>query len=91
VAGELAGRLNVRYLELDSVYHQPGWVPLPKDEFRQAVAAAAAGNGWVIDGNYSAARDLAWAQADTARRVPQAVRRRGAGPGQRPPGLRPPP
>jgi adenylate kinase family enzyme len=65
LARELALVLGVPYLELDGVFHQPGWVPLPEDEFRRAVAAAAAGDGWVMDGNYSAVRPLVWARADT--------------------------
>jgi adenylate kinase family enzyme len=62
----LAARLGADYLELDSVFHQPGWVPLPREEFRERVAAAVAGQRWVIDGNYtSQVRDLIWARADT--------------------------
>jgi adenylate kinase family enzyme len=65
VARELALVLGGPYLELDGVFHQPGWVPLPEDEFRGVVAAAAAGDRWVMDGNYSAVRPLVWARADT--------------------------
>jgi adenylate kinase family enzyme len=61
----LAGQLAVPFVELDAIYHQPGWRPLPTQEFRSRVAAIAAGNGWVIDGNYSAVRDLVWSRADT--------------------------
>jgi adenylate kinase family enzyme len=61
----LAARLGVEYVELDSVFHQPGWTELPRDEFRARVEAAAAGDAWVIDGNYTAVRDLVWARADT--------------------------
>ena len=53
------------HLELDSVFHQPGWEPLPLDEFQRAVAARAAEDGWVIDGNYSAVQPIVWARADT--------------------------
>src|ERR1700744_4028359 len=65
VGRRLALGLGVPFVELDSIYHQPGWVPLTAEEFRRRVAEAAAGDGWVIDGNYSAARDLVWARADT--------------------------
>ena len=62
----LAAALGTEFLELDSVFHQPGWVPLPREEFRRRVAAAAAGERWVIDGNYtSQVKDLVWARADT--------------------------
>src|ERR671936_2521948 len=39
----LAARLGADYLELDAVFHQPGWVPLPREEFRERVAATVAG------------------------------------------------
>ncbi len=65
LATSLAVVLGVPHLELDGVFHQPGWVPLPEDEFRRAVAAAVAGDGWVTDGNYSAVRPMVWARADT--------------------------
>jgi len=65
VGRQLARDLAVPYLELDSIYHQPGWVPLEPAEFRHRVAGVAAGDGWVIDGNYSAVRPLVWDRADT--------------------------
>ena len=65
VARELAGILGVPHVELDGVFHQPGWVPLPEDEFRRTVGAAAAEDRWVMDGNYSVVRPLVWARADT--------------------------
>jgi adenylate kinase family enzyme len=66
VGAALAARLGADFLELDSVFHQPGWVPLPREEFRRRVAAAVAGQRWVIDGSYSSqVRDLVWARADT--------------------------
>jgi adenylate kinase family enzyme len=65
LAEALAARLGADFLELDSVFHQAGWVPLPTPEFRQRVAAVVAGERWVIDGNYSRVRDLVWARADT--------------------------
>ena len=62
----LAARIGGDFLELDSVYHQPGWVPLPREEFRRRVSEAVAGERWVIDGNYTSnVKDLVWARADT--------------------------
>jgi adenylate kinase family enzyme len=62
----LAARIGAEFLELDSVFHQPGWVPLPDEEFRRRVGAAVAAERWVIDGNYSGkVRDLVWDRADT--------------------------
>jgi adenylate kinase family enzyme len=65
LARELAAVLGVPYLELDAVYHQPGWVPLPADEFQRLVTERAGTDAWVIDGNYSAVRPIVWARADT--------------------------
>lgn len=61
----LAGRLAVPFVELDAIHHQAGWQPLPTPELRRRVEALVAGEGWVVDGNYSAVRDLVWARADT--------------------------
>jgi adenylate kinase family enzyme len=65
LARELAAVLGVPYLELDSVYHQPGWEPLPADEFRRIVTKRTAVDGWVIDGNYGVVRPIVWDRADT--------------------------
>ncbi|HEX2361691.1 MAG TPA: hypothetical protein VHI11_06435, partial [Jiangellaceae bacterium] len=64
LARELAARLRVPHVELDAIFHQPNWTRLPTDEFRQRVADAVAGDGWVVDGNYSSVRDLVWQRAD---------------------------
>jgi adenylate kinase family enzyme len=65
LAAALAEHLAAPWIELDSIYHQPGWNPLPAPEFRARVEELAAGDAWVIDGNYTAVRDLVWARADT--------------------------
>ncbi|MDP9763173.1 adenylate kinase [Deinococcus enclensis] len=64
-ARTLAGTLGVPHGEQDAWYHQPGWVPAPLASFRARVAAFTAGPAWVMDGNYSKARDIGWAHADT--------------------------
>jgi len=65
MAAGLATAMAIPHLELDSIFHQPGWQPLPADEFRAAVSAFAAGQSWVIDGNYSTVQDIVWRRADT--------------------------
>jgi adenylate kinase family enzyme len=65
VAAAIAARLGAPHVELDALFHQPDWQPLPEDAFRARVAEITAGESWVIDGNYSAVRDLVWARADT--------------------------
>jgi adenylate kinase family enzyme len=65
VATCLAARLAVPYVELDAIFHQPDWGELDRDEFRTRVEAAVQGDGWVVDGNYSAVQDIVWSHADT--------------------------
>jgi adenylate kinase family enzyme len=65
VAKAIAAALGVPHLELDSVFHQPDWEPLDTDEFRRIVSEFTAADGWVVDGNYSAVRDIVWSLADT--------------------------
>lgn len=67
LAGELSSRLGLPHIELDAMYHRPGWVPTPRDEFRAALRELMARHpGWVIDGNYrSLVQDLIWERADT--------------------------
>lgn len=67
VARAIADRLGVPCLELDSIFHLPGWTPLPDDEFRAEVREFVAQDRWVVDGNYTAAGvlDITWERADT--------------------------
>jgi adenylate kinase family enzyme len=62
---DLAARLVVPFVELDAIFHQPGWTPLPEEDFRRRVNAIASAGDWVIDGNYSAVLPLIWEHADT--------------------------
>jgi adenylate kinase family enzyme len=64
-ARALADRLGLPFVELDSIYHQRDWKPLPDEEFRRRVGATVAGPAWVVDGNYSKVRDVVWRAADT--------------------------
>jgi adenylate kinase family enzyme len=61
----LARALDVRYVELDAIFHQPGWTALDDDSFRARVSEATESGRWVVDGNYSVVRDLIWERADT--------------------------
>lgn len=57
-ARALAEAIEAPLLELDAVRHQPGWKVLPDEDLRPLVADAAAGERWVIDGNYEVVRAL---------------------------------
>ena len=58
LARRLASILGTQHVELDALYWGPAWTPRP--DFQPAVLAAAQRPRWVIDGNYSAVRDLIW-------------------------------
>lgn len=60
----LARHLGYRHVELDALYHQPGWQPLPTEQFRQVVGEALEGEGWVVEGSYSAVRPQVLERAD---------------------------
>lgn len=67
LARRLAGALGVPFVELDSLYHQPGWVPRDDSSFRAEIARVTAGERWVVDGNYRrfVVEGPVWARADT--------------------------
>jgi adenylate kinase family enzyme len=67
IARALEELLGMPHLELDAVFHQPGWQPKSDEEFRAEVAAFAEGDRWVIDGNYTShgVAQLVWPRADT--------------------------
>jgi adenylate kinase family enzyme len=65
VGRQLADRLDVAFIELDAIFHQPHWGELPSEEFRARVSEMLKGDGWVVDGNYSAVQELVWRAADT--------------------------
>lgn len=62
-ARQLARRIGAPHTELDALYWGPNWTPRPTEAFLSAVGQATAGDRWVLDGNYSAARDLIWPRA----------------------------
>jgi DNA helicase HerA-like ATPase len=65
LAKTLASLLGSPFVELDALHWDPNWTPAPPETFRARVAAATAGERWVVDGGYSAVRDLLWPRADT--------------------------
>lgn len=66
LARTLAERLKLPYIELDALHWEPNWRQADETTFRERIETALAGkDGWVVDGNYSKARDLIWPRADT--------------------------
>jgi adenylate kinase family enzyme len=67
VARAIARRLAVPHLEIDGVFHQPGWKPLDRETLHERIRSFTAGPRWVIDGNYVShgVAHLVWERADT--------------------------
>jgi adenylate kinase family enzyme len=63
LAAELSRRFNLPYVELDSLFHGPGWIPRP--QFADDVRRLAAGDRWVSEWQYAEARPLLLERADT--------------------------
>ena len=60
--GELTG---LPVIHLDRLFWNPGWVETPNDEMEQKMIAAASGESWIIDGNYTRAFDYRIERADS--------------------------
>jgi adenylate kinase family enzyme len=65
LARRIAASLGVPHVELDSIFHQPGWTELPDDEFRRRVDALSDDVGWAICGNYRQVAGTILDRADT--------------------------
>ena len=65
LARQLARELGAPHVELDGIHWMSGWRERPVDEVRRMAAEAAAAERWVMDGNYSAVRDIVWGRATT--------------------------
>jgi adenylate kinase family enzyme len=52
VGTNLATRLEVPFVELDSLVHGPNWTEISDDCLRKLLEPIVAGEGWVIDGSY---------------------------------------
>jgi adenylate kinase family enzyme len=58
LAKAVGSRLGLPVVHLDMHYWSPGWVQPAAEDWRRRVAALAAGEAWVMDGNYSGTFDL---------------------------------
>jgi adenylate kinase family enzyme len=66
MARALSLALGLPHVEMDALNWTAGWRDLvvhEPDEFYRRVTEAAAGEAWVMDGNYSKARRAAWPRA----------------------------
>ena len=65
LAQRLSHVLQIPAVELDAFRHGPNWTETPDQVFRQRVADSLNRESWIVDGNYSVARDLIWPRATT--------------------------
>jgi len=63
-ARRLSQATGLPHIELDGLHWLPNWTPRPKEEFIARVREAASEERWIVDGNYSAVRDLLWSRAE---------------------------
>jgi hypothetical protein len=64
LAAALAARLNLPFVPTDDIYWRDVWKPTPPEEVRAWLDATTMRESWVLDGNFDAQRDLAWARAE---------------------------
>jgi adenylate kinase family enzyme len=60
----LGQTLDLPVVHLDAHYYGPGWQPLPLVEWADRQRQLAAGERWVMDGNYASTLDLRLERAD---------------------------
>lgn len=65
LSSALAARAGLPLIHLDKEFWRPGWTETPRVEWRPRVAALAARERWVMDGNFDSSLDLRLPRADT--------------------------
>lgn len=65
LAKAISERLGIKHVELDGLFQQRDWTPLPDAEFIAQVRAAAAEDAWVVCGNYRQVAPILLERADT--------------------------
>lgn len=62
---ELGRLAELPVIHLDHYYWRPHWTPTPVDQWRRTMMDLAAGDRWIIDGNYGGSLDIRLERADT--------------------------
>ena len=64
LARKLSESLELPLVDLDALYWEPGWQPVPPDVFRARVDEATRGERWVLAGSYlGRQQDISWPRA----------------------------
>ena len=66
IARAVSRKLGLPHVELDSLWWKPDWKQAGAESFSERASAVAAGDRWVVDGNYFTvgARETVWPRAD---------------------------
>jgi adenylate kinase family enzyme len=64
LAQQIAAATGLPLIHLDREHWLPGWREPPKSEWRAKVAALAATDAWIMDGNYTGSLDVRMPRAD---------------------------
>jgi adenylate kinase family enzyme len=64
LARQLAQKLGVPHIEMDSLHWEANWKEAEPEVFRARVASATSAPQWTIDGGYSRVRPLVWGRAN---------------------------
>jgi adenylate kinase family enzyme len=62
LAARIGAQLGLRHVEIDALFHGPGWTP--RETFEAEVEAFSAEPGWVTEWQYSVVRDRLAQRAD---------------------------
>ncbi len=65
LAQQISEGIGIPHVELDALHWGPNWTETPNDLFLERIAKVLQGKTWVVDGNYSEARDIIWGSADS--------------------------
>jgi adenylate kinase family enzyme len=63
-AAELGWITQLPVIHLDKEFWQPGWVEMPREEWRERVSALVEADNWIIDGTYDNSLDIRLPRAD---------------------------
>ena len=61
---QLAGILEIPFIEMDAIFWGPNWSPSGDEDFLPRLAEALHGEHWVLDGNYSRSTSTKWERVE---------------------------
>ncbi|MBU8566835.1 DNA topology modulation protein [Virgibacillus pantothenticus] len=65
LARKLSDLLGIPAYHMNTIFWQPGWVPIKREKLVQETKKLMEKDAWIIDGNYGATMDIRLKEADT--------------------------